>query len=143
MLPPSEKFFGGLFRPSPNMLPFTRSTRSPLSLAVTRDPTTTSAAITRPRHHITSNTTISPTSSPPSRLYHRHPHHPVVTVITTIPQPRHQQPPSRPPTKGALAEKGALGSDNITKGMFVSAATTTHKGAWGVGSNHQQRVRLV
>ncbi|GJX98661.1 hypothetical protein Tco_0355680 [Tanacetum coccineum] len=40
-----------------------------------------------------------------------------------------QQPPSRP-------KEG----DNITKGVFVSAATTTHKGAWGVGSNHQQRV---
>ncbi|GJY81381.1 hypothetical protein Tco_0494132 [Tanacetum coccineum] len=82
MLPPLETFSGGLFRLSPNMLPFTRSTRSPLSIAVTHDPTTTPAAVTRPPHHITSNTTISP-PTPPSHPHRHHPHASTIAIPTT------------------------------------------------------------
>ncbi|GJS76472.1 hypothetical protein Tco_0726353 [Tanacetum coccineum] len=35
-----------------------------------------------------------------------------------------------------IHERGCISYE----GGFVSAATTTHKGAWGVGSNHQPRV---
>ncbi|GJY96835.1 hypothetical protein Tco_0513745 [Tanacetum coccineum] len=57
---PPEKFSGELFRPTPKILPITRSVRSPPPLSLTRDSTPPSPS----PHHCCR--TISSTSSPQS-----------------------------------------------------------------------------
>ncbi|GJW95854.1 hypothetical protein Tco_0175526 [Tanacetum coccineum] len=100
-------------------------------------------------HHLTFIITPStPSSSSPYPRYHRCHHrrsatHPPTATIT---------PATTPPKVRWVSghHRGCVGFyDNTTrvylllrlnpKRVFVLAATTTHKGAWGVGSNHQPR----
>ncbi|GJR87403.1 reverse transcriptase domain-containing protein [Tanacetum coccineum] len=80
--PPSEKFSGGLFRPTPKRVPVTRSIRSSYSLSSTRlflpsgccpTATNTTIAVTPP-----------PSSPSSSSSFHHHHHHTVITTTTRV-----------------------------------------------------------
>ncbi|GJT22696.1 hypothetical protein Tco_0892633 [Tanacetum coccineum] len=74
--PPPEKFSGGLFRPTPRMIPISGSIRPTTSLSSTRHHNTTTSTTHR-RHH-------SRHGSPPHRHHYLHHHHITTTTIFDI-----------------------------------------------------------